>query len=87
MADKKSAVLLTEDTYKRLKKLLDDYDNGFRDSIQLGTGLKVDERGTGRLKFSADPSQYLNSLPASNALNLNVCVNNVSTSHTFVITK
>ncbi len=87
MADKKSAVLLTEDTYKRLKKLLDDYDKGFQDSIQLGSGLKVDERGTGYVKFSADPSQYLNSLPASNTLNLNVCVNNTSMSHTFVVTK
>ncbi len=84
MANEK-AVILSQKTYDRLKKLLDDYDNGFRDSIQLGDGLKVDERGTGRLKFSADP--FLSKLPASNTLNLNVCVNNVSTSHTFVITK
>ncbi len=84
MAD---AVLLSQETYDRLKKLLDDYDNGFRDSIQLGDGLKVDERGTGRLKFSADPSNYLQNLPSSNTLNINVCVNNVSVEHTFVITK
>ncbi len=83
MAD---AVLLSQKTYDRLKKLLDDYDNGFRDSIQLGDGLKVDERGTGRLKFSADPSNYLKNLPSSNTLNIDVCVNNVSTEHTFVIT-
>ncbi len=81
------AIMLSPETYKRLEKLLDDYDKGFQDSIQLGSGLKVDERGTGYVKFSADPSQYLNSLPASNTLNLAVCVNNASVSHTFVITK
>ncbi len=51
MAD---AVLLSKETYDRLKKLLDDYDNGFRDSIQLGTGLKAEERGTGYVKIGID---------------------------------
>ncbi len=51
MAD---AVLLSEETYDRLKKLLDDYDNGFRDSIQLGDGLKVEQRGTGYVKIGID---------------------------------
>ncbi len=83
MAD---AVLLSQETYDRLKKLLDDYDNGFRDSIQIGNGLKVDERGTGYLKFSADTFNFLQSLPATNRLNVNICVNNVSVEHTFVIT-
>ncbi len=54
MADKKSAVLLSKETYDKLKKLLDDYDNGFRDSIQLDAGLKVVERGTGYVKIGID---------------------------------
>ncbi len=51
MAD---AVLLSQETYDRLKKLLDDYDKGFQDSIQLGDGLKVEERGTGYVKIGID---------------------------------
>ncbi len=54
MAD---AVLLSQETYDRLKKLLDDYDNGFQDSIQLGVGLKVEERGTGYVKIGIDGTE------------------------------
>ncbi len=51
MAD---AVLLSQDTYDRLKKMLDDYETGFQDGIQLGDGLKVEERGTGYVKIGID---------------------------------
>ncbi len=54
MAD---AVLLSQETYDRLKKLLDDYDKGFQDSIQLGEGLKVEERGTGYVKIGIDGTE------------------------------
>ncbi len=54
MAD---AVLLSKETYDRLKKLLDDYDKGFQDSIQLGDGLKVEERGTGYVKIGIDGTE------------------------------
>ncbi len=54
MAD---AVLLSQETYDKLKKLLDDYDKGFRDSIQLGQGLKVEERGTGYVKIGIDGTE------------------------------
>ncbi len=56
MANEK-AVILSQKTYERLKKLLDDYDNGFRDSIQLGDGLKVEERGTGYVKIGIDGTE------------------------------
>ncbi len=82
MAD---AVLLSQEMFDRIKKMLDDYEKGYADSIQLGKGLEVDERGTGYMKFSA--SNFLQSLSPTNTLNLNVCVNNASVEHTFVITK
>ncbi len=54
MAD---AVLLSQETYDKLKKLLDDYDNGFRDSIQLGEGLKREEEGTCYVKIGIDGTE------------------------------
>ncbi len=51
MAD---AIMLSQETYERLKKLLDDYDNGFEKSLKLGQGLKVEERGTGYVKIGID---------------------------------
>ncbi len=81
MAD---AILLSQDMFDRIKAMLDDYEKGYADSIQLGDGLNVDERGTGYFKFSA--TNFLKSIPSSNTLNINICVNNVSTEHTFVIT-
>ncbi len=82
MAD---AIMLSPETYDRLKRLLDDWDNGFENTIKLGAGLKIEERGTDYLKIGVD-NNFMNTLPPSNTLNLNVCVNNVSESHTFVVT-
>lgn len=47
-------VILSDETWAKLQKLLDDYDNGFKDSIQLGEGLKFEERGTGYVKIGID---------------------------------
>ncbi len=82
MAD---AIMLSPETYDRLKRLLDDWDQGFEKTIKLGSGLKIEERGTDYLKIGVDQN-FLKSLPPSNTLNVNVCINNVSTEHTFVIT-
>ncbi len=57
MADKKSAILLSKETYDKLKKLLDDYEKGFQNSIQLDVGLKVVERGTGYVKIGIDGTE------------------------------
>ncbi len=80
MAD---AIMLSPETYDRLKALLDDWDNGFEKTLKLGKGLELEERGKGYVKIGAN---FLKSIPPSNGLNLNVCVNNVSVSHTFVVT-
>ncbi len=82
MAD---AIMLSPETYDRLKALLDDWDNGFEKTIKLGQGLTIEERGTDYVKIGMN-DKFLNSLPATNTLNLNVCVNNASVEHTFVIT-
>ncbi len=54
MAD---AIMLSQETYERLKKLLDDYENGFEKTLKLGTGLKVEERGTGYVKIGIDGTE------------------------------
>ncbi len=82
MAD---AIMLSPETYDRLKRLLDDWDQGFEKTLKLGAGLKIEERGTDYVKIGVD-NNFLKSLPSTNTLNLAVCVNNVSESHTFVIT-
>ncbi len=51
MAD---AILLSQDMFNRMKKMLDDYEKGYADSIQLGEGLIVEERGTGYVKIGID---------------------------------
>ncbi len=51
MAD---AILLSQEMFDRMKKMLDDYEKGYADSIQLGEGLKVEERGTGYVKIGID---------------------------------
>ncbi len=51
MAD---AILLSQEMFDRMKKMLDDYEKGYTDSIQLGVGLKVEERGTGYVKIGID---------------------------------
>ncbi len=54
MAD---AVLLSQDTYDRIMKVVEDYENGFRDSIQLGEGLRREEEGTGYVKIGIDGTE------------------------------
>ncbi len=54
MAD---AILLSKDMFDRMKKMLDDYEKGYADSIQLGVGLKVEERGTGYVKIGIDGTE------------------------------
>ncbi len=51
MAD---AILLSQDMFDRMKKMLDDYEKGYADSIQLGKGLELEERGTGYMKFGTN---------------------------------
>ncbi len=51
MAD---AIMLSPETYDRLKRLLDDWDQGFEKTIKLGAGLKIEERGTDYLKIGID---------------------------------
>ncbi len=51
MAD---AIMLSAETYDRLKRLLDDWDNGFEKTLQLGAGLKFEERGTGYIKIGTN---------------------------------
>ncbi len=54
MAD---AVLLSQDMFDRMKKMLDDYEKGYAGSIQLGEGLQVLERGTGYVKIGIDGTE------------------------------
>ncbi len=54
MAD---AIMLSTETYEKLKALLDDYDNGFEKTLKLGQGLKVEERGTGYVKIGVDGTE------------------------------
>jgi hypothetical protein len=59
MAD---AVLLSQSTYLHLKKWLDDYGKGLQDTLQLGPGLTVLERGTDYLKIGFEaPNSNINS--------------------------
>ncbi len=57
MAD---AILLSQEMFDRMKKMLDDYEKGYADSIQLGEGLKVEERGTGYVKIGIDGTECPN---------------------------
>ncbi len=61
MAD---AIMLSPETYDRLKRLLDDWDQGFEKTIKLGAGLKIEERGTDYLKIGVD-SHALNTVLGS----------------------
>lgn len=54
MAD---AILLSQEMFDRMKKMLDDYEKGYADSIQLGEGLIVQERGTGYVKIGIDGTE------------------------------
>ncbi len=54
MAD---AILLSQETYDRIMKVVEDYENSFRDAIQLGDGLKREEEGTGYVKIGIDGTE------------------------------
>ncbi len=54
MAD---AVLLSQETYDRIMKVVEDYENSFRDAIKLGDGLKREEEGTGYVKIGIDGTE------------------------------
>ncbi len=73
MAD---AIMLSPETYDRLKRLLDDWDQGFEKTIKLGSGLKIEERGTDYLKIGIDSSVASNVFPA--ALTVTDGTNNVT---------
>ncbi len=51
MAD---AIMLSQQTYDRIKRFLDDWDNGLEKTLQLGSGLKFEERGTGYVKIGTN---------------------------------
>ncbi len=48
------AIMLSPETYERLMELLEDYDNGFENTIKLGVGLRREEIGTGYVKIGID---------------------------------
>ncbi len=48
------AIMLSPETYERLKMLLDDWGNGLEKTLQLGAGLKVEERGAGYVKIGTN---------------------------------
>ncbi len=83
MAD---AIMLSAETYDRLKRLLDDWDNGFEKTIKLGKGLTVEERGTDYLKIGIDQQSSLgpNGAPLD-TIDVDICVDGSPETHTFVI--
>ncbi len=52
-----NAILLSQEMFDRIKKMLDDYEKGYADSIQLGKGLIVEERGKGYVKIGIDGTE------------------------------
>ena len=86
MAD---AVLLSQDTYDRLKKMLEKWEAG--QIVEVGEGLLTVETGTGYQKIGVDIASLLGliGLPSGTILNtitLDVCVDGSPKTHTFVIT-
>ncbi len=51
MAD---GVILSQDTFDRIMRVVEDYENSFRDGIQLGDGLIREEEGDGYVKIGID---------------------------------
>ncbi len=51
MAD---AIILSQDMFNRMKKMLDDYESGYQGSIKLGVGLRIEEQSRGYLKIGID---------------------------------
>lgn len=73
------AVILSEQTYQRLIKMLEKWEKG--EIIQPGEGLKTLETGTGYQKLGVDIGSNV-SFPT---LNANVCINGVAVSKNFLI--
>ncbi len=72
------AIMLSPETYDRLKRFLDDWDNGLEKTLQLGAGLKFEERGTGYVKIGTNG--HLGGSGASLVVtNTNINVQNVTT--------
>ena len=83
MAD---AVLLSQDTYDRLKKMLEKWEAG--QIVEVGEGLLTVETGTGYQKIGVDIASLIG-LPSGTILDtitLDVCVDGSPKTHTFVIT-
>jgi len=80
-------VLLSDETWARIEKMLEDYESGVLRVIP-GVGMKYEEQTTAKANCPGTKmGTFLGSLPASNLLNVSVCINNVATPHTFVITR
>ncbi len=69
------AIMLSPDTYDRLKRLLDDWDSGFEKTIKLGAGLKIEERGTDYLKIGIDKAAPPNVFPSGTITVTNGIIN------------
>ncbi len=83
MAD---AIMLSAETYDRLKRLLDDWDNGFEKTLKLGEGLKVEERGTDYVKIAVNKTAL--GIPTNaplSTIDVDICVDGSPETHTFVI--
>lgn len=48
-------VILSDETYERLMRMLEKWEKG--DIIQPGTGLKIEETGTGYQKIGVDGTE------------------------------
>lgn len=83
MAD---AVLLSQATYDRLMKMLDAWEEGELPLI-MGKNMKLEEVGPGGMKIGTENLNIPNlNIPNFSTLNLNVCINGVSTPTTFLTT-
>ncbi len=83
MAD---AIMLSPETYDRLKRLLDDWDNGFEKTLKLGKGLQVEERGTDYVKIGINKNDV--PIPGGgpvSTIDVDICVDGSPETHTFVI--
>ena len=80
-------VLLSDESWLRLQKMLEDYESGVLRVIP-GKGLLYGEQHTAKAncpgtKLIVNPNDLLGGTLST--LNINVCINGVSTPHTFVI--
>ena len=74
------AVILSQDTYMRIMKMLAKWEAG--QIVELGQGLKLLETGTGYEKIGIDPNNLVN--VAFGTLNLNVCIGGTGQFRTFL---